>query len=92
MMEWEPAARVLVAKLAVPEASVAVPRTLLPFLKVTVPVGVLPDAATTVAANLTVAPKAAGLREETTVVVVVVAVMVWATAGEVLVASSVSAM
>src|SRR5208283_5213389 len=79
--------RVDVVKLAVPPLSVAVPRVLEPSMNVAVPVGVPPPGETglTVAVKVTAWPATDGLREETTLVVVLACLTVWVRAAEVLV-------
>ena len=70
VMECEPIARVLVAKVVVPAAfNVPVPRAVAPSLNVTVPVGV-PDVELTVAVKVLVVPGDAGFNEEDKLVVV----------------------
>jgi hypothetical protein len=84
VMEWEPTARALVAKVAVPAAfNMPVPRALVASLKVTVPVGV-PDVEVTVAVNVTVCPVGEGFSDDERVVVVVGPVIVWVSTVEVL--------
>ena len=65
-MEWVPAARLEVEKVAVPPLRVPVPSVAVPSRKVTVPVGVpAPGVFTlTVAVNVTLWPKAEGLVSE----------------------------
>jgi hypothetical protein len=78
-MVWLPPGRLLVEKVAAPlPLRVPVPRVVLPSVKVTVPVGV-PPAEETVAVKVTGWPKVEGVREELTVVLVVVLLTVWLT-------------
>ena len=71
VIEWEPAERAAVVKLAIPPESVPAPSVAAPSLKVTVPVGVPePDAGLSVALNVTDWPTTDGFGEEIEVVVV----------------------
>jgi hypothetical protein len=63
-MEWEPAARVEVVKLALPLVSATVASTTVPSLKVAEPVGVPPVDDFTVAVKVTRLPCFEGLGEE----------------------------
>lgn len=69
VIEWEPIAKVEVAKAANPPSSMPVPSVLVPSLNVTVPVGVPEIAAITVAVKMTDWPRLDGSTDETTVVV-----------------------
>jgi hypothetical protein len=80
-----PRGRVVVVKLDLPPANVTVASTVPPELNVTVPVGVIVGEAT-VAVNLTDCPRVDGLREETTVVVVVAGYTAWVNTVDVLTA------
>ena len=79
----------MVVKLALPPANVTVASTVAPELKVTVPVGVT-VAEATVTVNFTDCPKVDGLREETTVVVVVARFTIWLSVADVLTAEAAS--
>src|SRR5438552_1775601 len=90
-MEWAPAARAVVARVAVPAAdSVAVPRLLVPSRNVTVlpavGVAVAGAADVTVAVNVTDWPTPDGLVAEVTVAFVLALLIVCVMAAEVLVA------
>ena len=91
-MEWVPAARLEVEKVAVPPLRVPVPSVAVPSWKVTVPVGVpAPGVFTlTVAVNVTLWPKTEGLVAEETLVVVASGLTDWLRAPEPLAASLVS--
>ena len=76
VIECDPTASTLVAKVATPEALIAtVPRTVAPSLNVTLPVAVFAPKTfgETVAVNVTDCPALAGLADEVNAVVVVVA-------------------
>ena len=73
------------AKFALPPESVAVPSVVVPFLNVTVPVGV-PAADVTVAVNVTLVAKCAGLADAVSVVDVVAVLIVSVSAADVLAA------
>ena len=79
----------MVARLALPPARGTVPSTVAPELNVTVPVGVT-VAEATVVVNLTDCPNVDGLREETTVVVVVARFTSWLSGADVLTAEAAS--
>ena len=86
VMEWVPAASVVVLKVADPLAlKVSTAMVAVPSLKETLPVGVGPVAGVTLAVKVTLAPAAAGLSEEDTVVEVAAFLTVCDTALEVLV-------
>src|SRR5260370_11887195 len=72
-MEWFPATRDEVVKLAVPAVSGMVPNAVAPSRKVTIPLGIPAPGATAVIAALkvTACPKTVGLAEEVSEVVVV---------------------
>ena len=76
VMLWDPMARAVVEKVALPVASTfAEPRTVSPSLKRTAPVGVvLPVAGATVAVKVTLEPWAMEVAEAVSVVVVLVCV------------------
>jgi len=88
-MASAPRGKVVVARLALPPARATVPSTVAPELNVTAPVGVT-IAEATVAVNLTDCPNVDGLREETTVVVVVAGFTIWLSGTDVLMAEDAS--
>jgi hypothetical protein len=90
VIEWVPAAKPLVEKVAVNGAvadRAPVPITVVPSRKFTVPVGVpAPGAVTvTVAVNVTLCPNVDGFREEARVVIVLALLTTWLTGELVLV-------
>jgi hypothetical protein len=72
VVEWLPAERVVVAKLAVPSLRAPIPNVVVPSLKVTVPAGMPepPVPEVTVAVNVTDCPRIEGFDEESTTVAV----------------------
>ena len=85
VMEWVPAVRVAVVKVATPAVSVPVPSAVTPSLNVTVPLGVPVAVLVTVAVNITDCPTLEGLSDEVKAVDDAFLFTTWLTAVEVLV-------
>ena len=86
MIECEPTARLLMAKVAWPELKLRLPKVVAPSLKLTAPVGVPApgETALTVTVKVTDCPKTDGFAEELTVLLVLEGLTVWLKAEAVL--------
>ena len=89
-MDFVPADVKTFLKIARPPLSCTLPMIVAPFLNVTVPVGVPPYCGPTVTVKVTDDPTVGGFTDETSMVVVVARFTNWCSAGDLLVAKSVS--